>query len=186
MIDKKDFQYWMGCIADRTNRVLSPPTYNEYYKALSGELTNEQFVEAARLVFRNAEFWPAPKQFIDAIQPDARLVAAQVFQWIQKHGHHNGLHAYWVAEEIEGAYGAVALSAFRAIGGGERFGNLTNADHGYALKEFCDAYMRARGDAAKPPADWRALPKTAIDLERRTSTALLRSGQPTEENHQGT
>src|SRR3954470_14256946 len=100
MIEREVFQYWMGCIADRTNRVLSPPTYQEYFKALSGELTNDEFVEAARLVFRNAQFWPAPKEFIEAIRPDPELEAMRAFDWIRFDGvRQDGNIKYWVAEE---------------------------------------------------------------------------------------
>src|SRR4051812_7405554 len=102
MIEREVFQYWMGCIADRTNRVLSPPTYQEYFKALSGELTNDEFVEAARLVFRNAQFWPSPKDFIDAIRPDPRARAAVIFEWIRSDARHfDGRAHFWVASEIK-------------------------------------------------------------------------------------
>jgi hypothetical protein len=127
------------------------------------------------------EFWPAPRVFIDAIRPDLRLVGAQVFQWIQGSGHHNGQHAYWVAEEIEREYGAPALVAFRAIGGGERFANLSTSDQGFALKEFCDAYVRAKTDAAKPPAVWPARIETVVGSELPPNVRaghLLRAGQP--------
>lgn len=177
-IDAKVFKYWMACIADRTGRVLTAPTYAEYHRLLSAELTTEQFAEAARLVFRNSEFWPAPRAFIDAIKPDPRLRGAVIFEWIRTHRHFNGTHAYWVAEEIEGEFGAPALAAFRAIGGGERFATMEAHELPHALRDFCDAYVRAVGDAAKPPADWRQLPRTAVNLK--TSTALLGSGTGSE------
>lgn len=151
MIDKEQFKYWMACIADRTNRTLSEPTYREYYRALSGELDNDQFVEAARLVFRNAEFWPAPRVFIDAIKPDPHLEGQRIFVELQKAGVNSPTGRYWIAGEIEAAYGVAALAAFRAIGGAERLNAMTGHDMGYVHKEFAEAYVRATIDAAKPP-----------------------------------
>lgn len=165
MIERDAFQYWMGCIADRTNRVLAPPTYQEYYKALVGELTNDEFVEAARLVFRNAQFWPSPKDFIDAIKPDARAYAARIFEWIRSDARHfDGVTHFWIATEIQAEHGAPALAAFRAIGGGERFRSLEAKDLPFALKEFADAYVRASTDAAKPP-DRKALPSSSVGVQ---------------------
>lgn len=142
----------MGCIADRTNRVLAPPTYQEYYKALAGELTNDEFVEAARLVFRNAQFWPSPKDFIDAIRPDPRLEGMQAFDRLRiDMPHRTAGVTYWIAEEIEHTLGLAALVAFRAIGGSERINTMATGDIAFTARDFADAYVRAKTDAAKPP-----------------------------------
>jgi hypothetical protein len=163
MIEREVFQYWMGCIADRTNRVLSPPTYQEYFKTLSGELTNDEFVEAARLVFRNAEFWPAPKQFIDAIRPDPKLEGMRIFAELHRAGVNSPTGRYWVAGEIEAAYGSAALVAFRAIGGAERLNAMGGSDIAFTARDYAEAFVRAKSDAGKPP-DRKALPSSNVGV----------------------
>lgn len=153
MLNKDLFNYWMGVIGDRTGRVLAEPTYREYYRALSGELDDAQFAEAARVVFRDEKFWPEPAAFISAVKPSPRLEALKAFERIRKMGKYNGVHRSWVAEEIERELGKPALEAFRTIGGGERFETMHADAIAFTAKDFADAYLMAKADAAKPPVD---------------------------------
>ena len=144
-IDKTTFSYWMGVIADRTGRVLAEPTYREYYRALGEWLDTKQFERAARAVFRQAKFWPAPQEFIDAILPNYEAEALSAFDAISGSIGHPGVAGrYWVASEIEAELGAAALVAFRAVGGADCFRYLNPTSISYIRGDFVRAYVAAR------------------------------------------
>jgi hypothetical protein len=67
VIDRKVFAGVMGGFADRFGRALAPATADMYYDILAAELTTEEFLAGARIVFQKHTYnaWPAPQLFID-------------------------------------------------------------------------------------------------------------------------
>ena len=70
MIDRQQFAVAMAAFADRIGRPLSPVTAEFYLAALDGELTTDEFMAGARIVFKRHTYntWPSPQEFIDAIK----------------------------------------------------------------------------------------------------------------------
>lgn len=150
MIEKEIFAQFMGLIAGRIGRELDGPVFAEYYRHLSSELTTEQFIGAATLVFRSwsAEYrnWPSPEQFIALIRPAASptLSAGEAFERVLEIANrHPQLPGFAMRQGDMQALGAATLRGFLAAGG---FRELTNAPLDqvpWLRKRFVDAYADA-------------------------------------------
>lgn len=66
MLDKRAFMREMGMLAERFGRTISDPVMLRYYDSLSRDLTTPEFEHAARVIFDEDQFWPAPARFRDA------------------------------------------------------------------------------------------------------------------------
>lgn len=65
-LDKRTFLRELGMLAERFGRTISEPVMLRYYDTLSRELTTSEFEHAARVIFDEDQFWPAPMRFRDA------------------------------------------------------------------------------------------------------------------------
>ena len=66
MLDKRTFLRELGMLAERFGRTISEPVMLRYYDTLSRDLTTADFERAARIIFDEDQFWPAPARFRDA------------------------------------------------------------------------------------------------------------------------
>lgn len=73
VLTKETCERVLRAIADRVNRKLSARTLAMYYDILHRELSEEEFVAAARIVYRKTEFFPAPAEFTVALYPPETL-----------------------------------------------------------------------------------------------------------------
>jgi len=64
-LDRRAFIREMTLLEERFNREHSDPVLERYYDTLASKLTTAEFETAARHVFDNDAFWPAPARFID-------------------------------------------------------------------------------------------------------------------------
>jgi hypothetical protein len=64
-LDRRAFIREMTLLEERFNRQHSDQVLARYYDTLSAKLTTSEFEAAARHVFDNDQFWPAPARFVD-------------------------------------------------------------------------------------------------------------------------
>ena len=68
MIDLEVFEQEFSVLLDRFNYPASHPVLRRYYECLSAQLTTEQFVEAAKRVFIEDDFFPSPKRIVEKVK----------------------------------------------------------------------------------------------------------------------
>ena len=66
MIDRTIFTREMTLLHERFGRTVNPTVIARYYDTLSRELDTATFEHAARIIFDEDQFWPAPARFLDA------------------------------------------------------------------------------------------------------------------------
>lgn len=172
MIDKDVFLERMSELADRFNRPLHEQTQRRYFELLSRELTTEEFMGACELAFRNASFWPSPKEMVDYIRPprDLALEASQAFDKVLAIGEYTPQGTSWLRSRIVEELGEPAAIAFSAIGAQGRLRNITTDDLPWARREFIAAYRAyavqashelAATEARRLPRPQQLLPERA-------------------------
>jgi len=72
VIDRAVFTREMTLLHERFGRAVSPQVVSRYYDTLRDRLTTAEFEQAARFVFDQDSFWPAPARFIELAQGNAR------------------------------------------------------------------------------------------------------------------
>jgi len=72
MLNRNAFLREMGLLAERFNRTISELVIARYYDTLKDRLTPEEFEQAARFVFDQDSFWPAPARFIELAQGNTK------------------------------------------------------------------------------------------------------------------
>jgi len=144
MINKEQFKQWITLLGEKFNKPLSAPSQLVFYDILNAELTTEEFVAGARLVYRDNQFFPSPKEIIDQAKPqgDPAIEAADVFRDILTWNGKDNLMA-----EARSRMTDVGLRAFLAVGGPARFRRLTVDEELWARKEFIARYVEAKRDA---------------------------------------
>jgi hypothetical protein len=144
MIDRTVFRDWIVVLCEKFNKPLSPPSQLVFYDIVNAELTTEEFVVGARLVFRDNQFFPSPKDIIDKAKPagDPAIEAADVFRDILTWNGAENLMA-----EARRRLTDVGLRAFLAVGGPGCFRRLTVDQEVWARKEFIARYVEAKKDA---------------------------------------
>lgn len=166
MIERTAFAKIMGVFADRIGRALAPATAEAYYDALSDQLTTDQFLAGARIVFRSHQFntWPAPQQFIDAAQPRpaAALAAAEAFELsLEIMGDSRVPILERKARVL--SLGPTAARAFIAAGGIREFNLLPLDQVPWLRKRFVEAWQDAASEEARRADALRALDHGALD-----------------------
>lgn len=148
MISTDVFIERMAELADRFNRPLHEATQRRYYELLNRELTTEEFIAAGELAFRNASFWPSPKELIEYIRPprDLGLEASIAFDKVLAIGKHTVQGTSWLRSEIVEELGEPAAVAFSAIGAQGRLRGVTTDDLPWARREFIAAYKASAVD----------------------------------------
>lgn len=73
MLDRTVFLREMAVLAELFNRpALSEVLIGRYFEFLSTRLTTEEFEAAARRIFEEERFWPAPVTFVLAVKGDPK------------------------------------------------------------------------------------------------------------------
>lgn len=76
MLNKIVFIRELALLEERFNRDMQEAVLDRYYETLR-DLTDAEFVRAARLIFDNDEFWPAPNRFIQLAHGTTKDAANQ-------------------------------------------------------------------------------------------------------------
>jgi hypothetical protein len=148
MIDPEIFKQQMALIADRIGRPLAGPTQVEYHRQLSAQLSTQQFVAAATLVFNtwSADFrnWPSPAQIVELITPTAKpaLSAAEMFEKVLS-ATNDGVSKPNEQRIKVQMLGAAAVRAFHAAGGMRDFRDVLEVNVPWLRKRFVEAYELA-------------------------------------------
>ena len=77
MLNRAVFVREMTLLHDRFGRTPNEHVIGRYYDTLRDRLTTEEFEQAARFVFDQDSFWPAPARFIELAQGNAKDDAAR-------------------------------------------------------------------------------------------------------------
>ncbi len=153
MIDRESFATMMAIFAERIGRPLAPASAQMYHDILSRELTTEEFLAGARVVFRNHTIntWPAPIEFIEAVKPatltplvDAGMAFEKLLTFACDH--------YADATEVERKVremGTVAAFAYRAAGGRAVFRDLLQTDEPFVRRRFETLYCEQAAAVAR-------------------------------------
>lgn len=159
MIEQEVFLERMSELADRFNRPLHEQTQRRYFELLSRELTTEEFIGACELAFRNASFWPSPRELIEYIRPprDLSLEASQAFDLVLHIGEYTPQGQSWLRSRIVEEISETAAIAFSAIGAQGRLRSITTDDLPWARREFITAYKAAAVDSSHTIAAREAL-----------------------------
>lgn len=149
-IDKEIFLQKMALLAGHIGRELEAPVQAEYYRALSADLTTEQFVAAMALAFRSWDAayrnWPSPDQLIELVTPVAApaLSGAEAFERVLEiAGRHTSNPRFALRRDDIMALGAVPYRAFHAAGGLREMSQPLEAEIPWIRKRFVDAYQAA-------------------------------------------
>lgn len=80
MLDKRVFLREMAVLAELYNRpALSEVLIARYYEFLSTRLSTAEFEAAARRVFEEERFWPAPVTFVHLVKGDPKRIAGEAW-----------------------------------------------------------------------------------------------------------
>ena len=77
MIDKTTFTREFTLLLERFGRDPHPLMTQRYFEYLDARLTTEQFEVAARTIFAEDAYWPAPIRFLHAAKGDPAQLARQ-------------------------------------------------------------------------------------------------------------
>lgn len=166
MISREKFAYWCGVLSERFNRQLSPPTYGEYFAALTDAgLTDDELDKAMRHVFRCSIYWPSPKEIVAVVRPE--LSANTLFYRLTaKPTGHGLVGPFWEKTDIITRFGERAYAAFVDVGGNDRLRALTSQNENFVRREFERAYNAAEhleNPELAPASEPRYLPAATID-----------------------
>jgi hypothetical protein len=146
MIDEKVFRDSWALLCDRFGREQSKPLMLAYYRAISPQLTTDQFKAACQRIFVEREFFPRPADFLADARPDPKAEALE--QWEQ------------VQALMKGEPANLSPEAKRVVNmlGGERKLRMTDLDAiQYVRRDFMELYDDAV-EVARREAGGRILP----------------------------
>jgi hypothetical protein len=153
MLNRAVFVREMTLLHDRFGRTPNEHVIGRYYDTLKDRLSTEEFEQAARFVFDQDSFWPAPARFIELAQGNAKDDADR--EWVRlldscSRGDRN------VLLSPEGA------AAMRAVGG---WNSVAYCSGDRALEDKRRAFARAFASHREERELLRLLPATAAALE---------------------
>src|SRR5690606_10359412 len=79
VIDRRVFTAEFTLLLDRFGRDPHQLLIARYFGYLNARLTTEEFTAAARKIFEEARYWPAPIDFIEAAKGDPKRLAAEAW-----------------------------------------------------------------------------------------------------------
>lgn len=79
MIDRRVFTAEFTLLLERFGRDPHQLLIARYFDYLNARLTTEEFTAAARKIFEEARYWPAPIDFIEAAKGDPKRLAAEAW-----------------------------------------------------------------------------------------------------------
>ena len=132
MIEREVFTREMALLAERFTRTLSAPVAARYYETLSANLTTLEFAVAARILFDEETFWPAPARFIEAVKPSGEAAAQDEWEKL--------LEA--IRKNTRAELSEAGLYALKNVGGTWRIGQSHEVDQlPFIKREFLEAYQ---------------------------------------------
>lgn len=137
MLDKKTFLREIAILAELFNRpALSEVLVGRYYDYLDQHLTTEQFEQAARQIFAEDQYWPAPIRFLHAAKGDPQQLARQEWDAL-------------IAEATAGKLADLTdqgKTALRAIGGWSTVAYANQAALPSLRRAFLESYSSTQSE----------------------------------------
>jgi hypothetical protein len=154
MLDRRVFVREMTLLHERFGRAPNEQVIARYYDTLSRDLSTEAFERAARLIFDEDQFWPAPARFRDVAR-GGNLKELAAAEWER-------LVAACAAGQTDIAFlSAAGVAGMRAAGGWRAIAFAEGESRQAALRRaFTSAWLDASGTAP----DGRALPAPEVEL----------------------
>lgn len=84
MLDSDVFEREIRILEERFRHPLSEGVFDRYYEVLSVELTDEQFEQAARIVFTEDSYFPSPRRLLNAAAATKQLSDTEVAEIVQR------------------------------------------------------------------------------------------------------
>lgn len=134
MLDRTAFINEMHALADRFNRKVSDEMVRRYYEDLQ-QLHTEDFLQAARVIYRNDTFWPAPARFLQVIGEDPTSIAERAWDRTLEDAT-QGKALPW------SMYEPAHAAALRAVGGIAQLGRTPESQLAFKRKDFIHAYKQ--------------------------------------------
>jgi hypothetical protein len=154
MLDRAAFVREMTLLHDRFGRTPNEHVISRYYDTLSRDLTTADFERAARIIFDEDQFWPAPARFREAAQGGNPKELAGA-EWER-------LVAAAAAGQTDvGFLSPAGVAAMRAAGG---WMSIAFCEGESKLNALRRAFTAAWLDATGVTPDGRALPAPAVEL----------------------
>lgn len=134
-LDKRVFLREMAVLAELFNRPqLSDPLVARYYEYLSARMTTGEFEAAARRIFEEERYWPAPITFLHAVKGDPAQSARSEWDALLERA----------AKNERAELSEAGKKALRALGG---WSTVAYADQG-RLPSLRRAFLESYGDAS--------------------------------------
>lgn len=83
-VDRRVFTAEFTLLLERFGREPHQLLIARYFEYLDARLTTEEFQAAARKLFEEARFWPAPVEFLHAAKGDPKQLAGEAWQALIK------------------------------------------------------------------------------------------------------
>lgn len=144
-IDRTVFTREFTLLLERFGRDPHPLMTQRYFEYLNARLTTSEFETAARKIFAEDQFWPAPIRFVHAAKGDPQQLARQEWDALIEKAANNEL------AQLSNA----GKKALRALGG---WPTVAYADQG-RLPSLRKAFLESYSDTNTPE------PHTAPQLE---------------------
>lgn len=145
-LDRAAFVTELRALADRFNRNVSDELARRYYQDLQ-QLTTDAFLTAARIIYRQDTFWPAPARFLEAAGVDAKSAAESAWNltWREvQAGTGKPLREYDPAH----------AAALRAVGKNMAIARATTDEKlAFIKRDFITTFTRHRERGALPQLD---------------------------------
>lgn len=148
-IDRTTFTREFTLLLERFGREPHQLMTARYFEYLNARLTTEEFETAARKLFEEARYWPAPIEFLHAAKGDPKQLANDAWNALEK------AMKTGRPQDVPGE----ALQTLRRIGATYR--DLQEASE-YRLGELQRAFKAEHG---APPTEWGQLGTTRLSIE---------------------
>lgn len=160
-LDKVVFADLLDEMASYFGRTVTPFVKKAWYKALSGKLTTEQFIQAVEHAVTTREFMPTAEGLLEAVKGAVGVIALEEWE--------KCLAAACRGDrEVVSSLSEAGKVALRAVGGIHGLGQSEEKDQQWLQKKFVDIWksvpvdqrpaLPASNDAViLPPAEIQAL-----------------------------
>jgi hypothetical protein len=139
MIDPQVFELEIAILMDWFNRDFEPETLKRLHQRLSAQLTTEQFVQAAKILFDTSRFFPTVEEFVSAIKGDAQTLALHEWELCVKAAARND-------REMLTGLSPQGQSALYLVGGLYKLGMASEEQLVWVKKEFIGVWKSSSGD----------------------------------------
>lgn len=145
MLDRQAFVQELHALADRFNRKVSDEMARRYYEDLAHMNTNE-FLAAAKVIYRGDTFWPAPNRFLEVVEMDPASEAEAAWEQALEEAKAGQGKPY-------SSYAPAHAAALRAVGGTVRIGQTREDKLAFTKREFVNAFKTHAQRGTLPELD---------------------------------